>query len=500
MKLLTSSQIRELDAYTIKQEAIDSVELMERASQAFVNWFTEKFDRNKKIKVFCGPGNNGGDGLAISRLLLGKGYKTETFIIAAEKYSLDFKINEDRLANLARINYIENKSDIPSQSSSEIIVDAIFGSGLSKPVEGIFAEAIKSINASGACIISVDIASGLFTNQHNAKGLIVQPAYTISFQLPKLSFFLPQNERYTGEWILADIGLHEQFIKDADSKFNFTQASDIKPLIKKRNKFSHKGNFGKALIIGGSHGMMGAIVLAAKACLRTGAGLSVTYVPQCGYDILQTALPENMVLTDPEYKFIVGVPELDTYNAIAVGPGLGRAKASVLPLKKLLEESKVTLVIDADALYALAQNKELLEKIPAGSILTPHPKEFERLAGKALNDYHQLELLKQFAIKIKSYVVLKGAYTAIATPEGEIHFNSTGNPGMATGGSGDVLTGIIVSLLAQGYTSFEASLLGVYLHGYAGDIAVKKISEPSLIASDIVEGIGEFYKEFGSSN
>jgi ADP-dependent NAD(P)H-hydrate dehydratase / NAD(P)H-hydrate epimerase len=240
---------------------------------------------------------------------------------------------------------------------------------------------------------------------------------------------------------------------------------------------------------------MGAAVLASKACLRAGVGLCVSYVPKCGYEILQTSIPENMVITDKESDTISGIPDLSSYDAIAIGPGLGKSPKAMNALQALLEKTKVPLVIDADALNLLSENKELLKKIPAGSILTPHPKEFERLAGKSADDYIKLEMLRSFAMYIKSCVVLKGAHTAVCTPEGKIYFNSTGNPGMATGGSGDVLTGIITSLLAQGYSSEHAAILGVYLHGYAGDVAAMAFSEQAMMASDILDGIGEFFKQ-----
>jgi ADP-dependent NAD(P)H-hydrate dehydratase / NAD(P)H-hydrate epimerase len=494
MKILSASQIKELDEYTIKHEPVDSIDLMERASMDFVNWFIEKFDKNKKVKIFCGPGNNGGDGLAIARILLGKSYKIETFIITSEKTSRDFKINHERLSNLADANYINDEKDIPKIAADEIVIDAIFGSGLARPVTELFAKVIRSINKSEAFVVSVDIASGLFCDQVNNDKNIIEPDYTISFQFPKISFLLSQNEKYIGEWVLVDIGLSKSFIKSVDADYFFTDKDQIKDILKRRTKFSHKGNFGKALIIAGSYSMMGAAVLAAKACLRTGAGLCVSYIPKCGYEIMQTSIPENMVLTDTDPNCITDIPDLNSYNAIAIGPGLGKAETTTSALKKLLERSSLPLVIDADALNILSENKELLDKIPEGSILTPHPKEFERLAGKAVDDYERLEFLKFFSKKIKSYIVLKGAYTAIASPDGKIYFNSTGNPGMATGGSGDVLTGIIVSLLAQGCSSFHSALLGVYLHGYSGDAAAKKLSQPSMIASDIVEGITEFYR------
>jgi hydroxyethylthiazole kinase-like uncharacterized protein yjeF len=496
MKILSAKQIKELDDFTIKQEPVSSIDLMERASNAFVQWLIEKFDKNKKIKIFCGPGNNGGDGLAIARMLLGKSYKVEVFSIKSESNSKDFHENKLKLEKLTKLHQVQNRTDIPSFSESDIIIDAIFGSGLNRPAEGLFSDCISAINKSSSTIIAVDIASGLYCDEHTPAGSIIQPAYTISFQLPKLAFFLPENEKYVGEWRLTEIGLNKDYIEKAHTSFYLTTGDSVKGWIKKRTRFSHKGTYGRTLIIAGSYGMIGAAVLAARSCLRTGAGLCRTYVPKCGYEILQTAIPENMVLTDPDFDSITEIPDLKPYTSIAVGPGLGEKEGTKKALTKLLNSTKLPLVIDAGALNIIASEKSLLNIIPAGSILTPHPKEFERLTGPAVNDFERLNQVRSLSEKTKSFIVLKGAYTVIASPQGELHFNSTGNPGMATAGSGDVLTGIIASLLSQGYEPFKAAILGVYLHGYAGDAAAAKLSDAPLMASDIIEGIPAFFKDF----
>ena len=500
MKIFSAEQIRQLDAFTIANEPIRSIDLMERASRAFVKWFVDRFHRGEEIFVFCGPGNNGGDGLAVSRILLEANYRVRTFILTSDSYSEDFKTNQSRLSRIATLFYIKSGKDTPTIPKEAVVIDAVFGSGLTRPVEGLFAEVIQGINQSKAKVISIDIASGLFADCSNkSKDIIVEPDFTVSFQLPKLAFMLPQNEKYVGEWYAEDIRLSQEFIDNEGVNYYYTTATDIKSLLKRRSKFSHKGNFGKSLLIGGSYGMVGAITLAVKACLRTGTGLSVAYVPTCGYEILQSAVPESIVMTDKEKNFITDIPDLNSFNAVGIGPGLGKNEMTVAAFKKLLEFGK-PVVIDADGLNILAENKELMEIIPAASILTPHPKEFERLAGKVTDDFQRLELLKKFSADLKSIIVLKGAHTAIASPEEKIYFNSTGNPGMATGGSGDVLTGIIVSLLGQGYTSWEAAVIGVYIHGYAGDAAAKEKSEVSLLPSDIIEAIPEFYKVFSSSS
>jgi ADP-dependent NAD(P)H-hydrate dehydratase / NAD(P)H-hydrate epimerase len=493
MKILTARQTAELDYYTIKNEPVSAIDLMERAALAFTMWFTANYPDSLKTFIFCGPGNNGGDGLAIARLLIKRKYDLAVYVIKSEKYSRDFMLNKERLEELCAIQYIAAPADVPLISSSEVIIDAIFGSGLNKKPEGIFEECINAINKSNAEVISVDIASGLYADKVSEGTVIIEPEFTISFQLPKLAFLLPQNEKYTGAWHLADIGLSEEFIKKTETPFFYTDEKTIKGWIKKRKRFSHKGTYGKSLIIGGSYGMIGAVVLAAKACLKAGTGLCKTYIPECGNEILQISVPENVVLTDPSFQGITRIPELKPYNAIGVGPGLSESEETKLALCDLFKTTTIPLVIDAGALNLIASDKTLLYHIPANSILTPHPKEFERLTGPASDDFHRLNLAKELAIKINCFIVLKGAFTVVCTPMGEFHFNSTGNPGMAKAGSGDVLTGIITSLLSQGYEPFQAAVLGVYIHGFAGDYVARKYGETSMVASDIIEGIHSFY-------
>jgi ADP-dependent NAD(P)H-hydrate dehydratase / NAD(P)H-hydrate epimerase len=493
MKILNARQTAELDSYTIKNEPVSSTDLMERAALAFTKWFTNNYPDSSKMLIFCGPGNNGGDGLAIARLLIKKNYNPAVYIIKSEKYSGDFMLNKERLEELSAIQFISDREDIPYIVDSDVVIDAIFGSGLNKKPEGIFEECINAINKSNAEVISVDIASGLFADKVTEGTVIIEPEFTISFQLPKLAFLLPQNEKYTGNWHLTDIGLNEEFIKKTETPFFYTDENTIKGWIKKRKRFSHKGTYGKSLIIGGSDGMMGAVVLAAKACLKAGTGLCKTHIPEGGYEILQISVPENVVLTDPSFNAITRMPDLKPYNAIGVGPGLSESEETKRALCELFKTAAIPLVIDAGALNLIASDKTLFNHIPAHSILTPHPKEFERLTGPARDDFHRLNLAKELAIKINCFIVLKGAFTVVCTPGGEFHFNSTGNPGMAKAGSGDVLTGIITSLLSQGYEPFKAAVLGVYIHGFAGDCAAQKYGEVSMVASDIIEGIHSFY-------
>lgn len=499
MKILDTTQIRALDAYTIQHEPIASVDLMERAALAFTSWFAAHFDTTKPVKVFCGLGNNGGDGLAIARLLIAKKYQVSAYVVDySDKKSDDWMVNYERVSKLLIVQYIKNVNNFPLIGDGEVFIDAIFGSGLSRPTEGLVKEVIDLMNEQASAIVSVDIASGLYADSPNPAGsTIVKPQFTVAFQVPKLAFLLPRNAPFVGEWQVVDIGLNKAFLDKSATNYAYLDEKMANSLLKPRTKYSHKGTFGHALLIVGSYGKMGAAVLSARACLRSGVGLLTTRIPQCGYEIMQTAVPEAMALTDDAYEHFSFVPPLQPYNAIGIGPGLGKAEETLKAFSDLLmaleqpsEEKHPALVIDADGLNLLSENRDLLRRLPPDTILTPHPKEFERLAGEADNDFDRLELLKDFAATQRVYVVLKGANTAIATPDGTVYFNSTGNPGMATGGTGDVLTGMITALLAQSYTPLEAALIGVYQHGRAGDKAAAQRGQSAMIASDLVEAIG----------
>ncbi|MDN5200666.1 NAD(P)H-hydrate dehydratase [Fulvivirgaceae bacterium BMA10] len=490
MKILSAPQIRQADAYTIEHEPIASIDLMERASNAFVDYFTRLFGTKNKILICCGTGNNGGDGLAIARLLSSMNYEVAVLVVRPNKEapgSADFEINYRLLPGIIPLTEINDNTQVPEKFNTDIIIDAIFGSGLSRPVEGLYAFVIRAINQSQAEVVSVDIASGLFCDTIAAEGPIVTPHMTISFQLPKLAFLLPENDPFVGEWKVVDIGLSSDFIADQKSKSHYVSSSDIKKMLRRREKYSHKGTFGRALLIGGSYGKIGAIVLSSRACLRSGAGLLITHVPQCGYEVLQTAVPECMVTTDASFEYISELPTIQNYQAIGIGPGLGVQEMSLKALRELLKDVKNPMVIDADAINLIAQNDDLIDLLPANTILTPHPKEFERLAGPWENDLERLDLQREFSKKHEVLIVLKGAHTSVSTPEGRVYFNSTGNPGMATAGSGDVLTGILTGLLSRGYSARKAAILGVYMHGLAGDLAAEKLGEESLIASDIID-------------
>lgn len=499
MKVLKSAQVREVDEYTIKNEPVASIDLMERAAIACTRWLTERFHQGRSFKVYTGPGNNGGDGLAIARLLAGQGYRVELQqVMISDQLSTDSQINLKRLQDQNKIKILEVKSleDLVQPEPEDIILDGIFGSGLSRPVEGFAAEVIHQINHSSCEIVSIDIPSGLFGEDNSGNNMdnVVKAKHTLTFQLPKLAFFFPENAGYTGEWHILNIGLHEEAISRLETDYYFTLAGDTYKLIRPRNQFDHKGVFGHALLVAGSYGKMGASVLSSRACLRTGVGLLTTHIPICGYQIMQTTVPEAMISLDKSEYIFTAVDTSPGYDAVGAGPGLGKEDAVQNGLAELTGNLKAPMVLDADALNILSDNKAWLNNLPPDSILTPHIKEFERLAGPWKNSFERLALQKEFASKYKVVLVVKGAYTSITHWNGKTYFNSTGNPGMASAGSGDVLTGIILSLLAQKYPSLDAAILGVFIHGLAGDFAMQQMGEEAMIASDIINNIGRAFQ------
>ena len=498
--MFTATQIREMDAYTIKHEAIASIDLMKRASAAFVERFCEIVTKPRKVYVFCGQGNNGGDGLVISRYLIKKGYMVRVFILhISDNFSSDCAENLEALkkANPNLVFAIKEEKDFPVLLEDTVVIDAIFGTGLSRPTEGLAASTIKHINQSKSKIFAVDIPSGLYCDKVNGvEDAIIKANFTFTFQLPKLSFLMCANAGYVGDWQVLNIGLDEGFIGTTKTHYHTIDSAYIKSFFKQRDKCSHKGTFGHSLIIAGAYGKMGAAVLSANGCLRAGTGLLTTYIAKCGYTIMQTALPEAMVITDNEDNIITDIPDVQKYNAIGIGPGIGTDDETATAFRKLLQTAHKPLVIDADALNLLAKEQNLLSHLPENSILTPHPGEFARLTGATDNDWDRLEKARNFAAQHKCILVLKGAYTSVNLPDGNTFINTTGNPGMATGGSGDVLTGVITGLLAQGYKPDEAAILGVYIHGSAGDLATKDKSVQGLIAADIIEYLPKALGEF----
>ncbi len=500
MKIFSNKQIRQIDEYTIRHEPISSAGLMERASLELFRWIKNASLKPGRILVFSGPGNNGGDGLALARMLFLARFDVEAYYVCfAENTSPDWETNRQRLENETSLSLkkITEVAQFPVTGDNDIIIDAIFGSGLSRPVEGLAAEIIRKVNSCGAQIISIDIPSGLFgeDNSSNSFSGVVEADFTLTFQFPKLAFMFADNEKYVGQWSVLPIGLSEEMIRNTSASYFYMESNDIKPLLKCRNRFDHKGSFGHAFLVSGSYGKMGSAVLAAEAALRTGTGLITCHIPACGYSILQGSFPESMAIADNSDNYISEIGSTVNFSAAGAGPGIGTDHITQEALHSFLLECKKPMVLDADALNILSLNKEWLSLLQPETILTPHPKEFERLAGRSETGYSRLMLQVRFAADHNCIVVLKGANTSVAFPDGRVWFNSTGNPGMATGGSGDVLTGIILSLLSQGYSPQDAAVSGVFIHGLAGDIAASESCFESVIASDIIKSIGNAFNK-----
>jgi hydroxyethylthiazole kinase-like uncharacterized protein yjeF len=505
MKILKADQIRSWDQYTIEHEPIASIDLMERAATKCFEWLDKNGWFVQSFAIFCGKGNNGGDGLAIARMLADRGCKVSVYILEfGHKGTDDFQTNLARLhqSPAVDIHFIQEESNFHPLSHETVIIDALFGSGLTRPLEGFTARLVDHINNSGCSVIAIDVPSGMSVDQSSKARLpdgqgnkIVKAHYTLSFQCYKLAFLVAENASFIGDVVILDIGLLPEFLLSLEADLELIDKAIIRSIYKPRNRFAHKGNFGHAMIIAGSYGKIGAAVLAAKACLRSGVGLLTCFVPKCGYDILQTAVSEAMVITDANSSIITKIDEdVLKYDSIGIGPGLGIASETRAAVKELISTYKKPMVLDADALNGLSREKTL-PSLPPGSILTPHPKEFERLFGECKNDFERIEKTLNNAKRLNCLIVLKGHHTFIACPNGKGYFNSTGNAGMATAGSGDVLTGMITSLLAQDHNSEDASILAVYLHGLAGDIAAKEFSKEAMIAGDIIDSIGKAFKQ-----
>lgn len=505
MKLFTTKQIADLDKYTVENEPISDIDLMERASLQITGWLVHRFSTESKMVFFAGPGNNGGDALAIARQLADLGFICEVWLpdFGKELKGSPAK-NVERLKEqgLVKLSVLKNPDDFPEIGLTDIIIDGLFGTGLILPLDGFPAEIVRKINRLLNTVVSIDIPSGLMgeDNTGNNAENIIQATFTLTFQFPKMSFFFAENEKYFGVWEVLPIRLHPDGIALTQTDFILIDREEIQHIIQKRSRFSHKGTYGHALLIAGSFGKMGAAVLASKACLRAGAGLLTTHVPHFGYQIIQTAVPEAMASVDQHDSIFTEFPDLSQFSAVGVGPGINQKTNTKRALNALLEQCKAPMVIDADALNILAENKTWLEKLPENSILTPHPGEFKRLVGASANSYENVQKQIQFSKKYKVNVVLKGAFTSVSTPDGRLFFNSSGNPGMATAGSGDVLTGIILGLLVQGMSPENAALAGVYLHGLAGDLAVLQKSEFSLVAGDIIDFLAKAFLSFNSGS
>ena len=500
MKIFTTAQIRELDKYTIEHEPIASLDLMERAARVLTQVVVQEWTVATPIVIFAGPGNNGGDALAMARMLSEQNYQVIVYLFNISGHlSADCAANKQRLLDtkLAK-NFVEvsTEFDPPVLDSNTLVIDGLFGSGLNKPLAGGFASLVKYINASPSKVVSIDVPSGLMTedNAYNVRANIIRANMTLTLQYPKLSFLFPENQQFVGQLRVLDIKLSKEGIEKIEASFTMIEESDVRERLLTRSPFAHKGQMGTALMIAGCYGMAGAAVLATKACLRAGVGKVVVNSPRRNIPILQTAIPEAVVRSGSEETIFAETIDTDDYQAMGIGPGLGQSEQTAIALIAQLRRTQCPIVADADAINILGNHRAWLQQLPKEIILTPHPKELDRLEGHSADTYERITKACNLAERLKGYVILKGHYTAICCPDGHVMFNTTGNAGMATAGSGDVLTGILTGLLARGYKPQDACIVGVYLHGLAGDLAAKEIGEESLIAGDIIQYIGKAFK------
>ena len=501
MKIFTSAQIRELDHYTIEHEPIKSVDLMERAAEALTKTITELWDTETPFIVFAGPGNNGGDALAVTRKLINRGYSAKAYLFNVKgTLSPDCNINKERLREMGNEALVEitREFEPPTLTRETVVIDGLFGSGINKPLGGGFAAVVNYINQSESKVVSIDIPSGLMTedNSFNVQQNIIRADLTLTLGMKKLCMMMADNKKFIGKLEVLDIGLSKEFIDKTEAQCSILEELTIRGMMKERSDYAHKGSMGHTLLIAGSYGMAGAAILASKACLRSGAGKLTVHTPSKNNDIMQISVPEAIMQPDSNEENFSSLPDTNLYDAIGVGPGLGTSDSSAIALVSLIRSAKKSMVIDADALNILATHRTWIQQLPEGLIYTPHPKEFDKFYGsEAANDYDRLMKARDMAQRLQGYIILKGHHSALCIPNGQIIFNSTGNAGMATAGSGDVLTGILTALLARGYTPKEASMIGMYLHGLAGDYAARDLGMESLIASDIIQYLPKAFKK-----
>ncbi len=500
MKIFTSTQIRELDKYTIEHEPISSIDLMERASLAMARAIMAQWPSSVPVVVFAGPGNNGGDALAVARLMAEQGYHVSVYLFnITGSLSPDCSTNKRRLQDNKYVReFVEVSQEFepPRLEAGMLVVDGLFGSGLNKPLAGGFASLVKYINASAAQVVSLDVPSGLMTedNTYNIRSNIIRATLTLTLQQLKLSFLFAENQVFVGHLKVLDIRLSQEGIDKMESQFTVLEESQVRSIYKERPPFAHKGQMGHALLVAGSYGMAGAAVLSARACLRSGVGKVTVNTPRRNIPILQMSVPEAIVQSVNEETIFAEPVDTEDFQSLGIGPGLGHSEQTAIALIAQLRRTQCPIVADADAINILADHRAWVQQLPKGIILTPHPKEFDSLEGHSADSYERLTKAINLAERLQGYVIVKGRYTAICMPDGHVVFNPTGNAGMATAGSGDVLTGIITGLLARGYNHQEACVMGVYLHGLAGDLAANELGEESLLASDIIHYLPKAFK------
>lgn len=486
LKIINGSEVSSLDSFTSIHQGISSFELMERAAHSFVNWFLDDHGtKTSRVAIFVGAGNNGGDGLAIGRLLHKQGYSIHFFSC----FDADAHLSADCQKNLELIPFgvsISNWNEF-NKEDFDLVIDAFLGVGVKGELRESAQKIISKINSFKGKKIAVDLPSGLPADM-SCPWECVQVDFTITFGFPKLSLLLPENAKYSGEMVVVDIGIPDTYYEQFNSGFYFLKETDLSVFHKTFHRFSHKGDFGKVLLVAGSKGKVGAAILATKSALRTGSGLVTCLIPEEERFAIHSSVPEVMTtFYDSEINF-------SGFDSIGIGPGLGTDKVSLI--ESLFDDVQHPVVLDADALTILANNSHLIPKIPKGSILTPHLGEFERLFGKHETHLDRLKSARDFCIRYQLNLVLKGANTVISLSNGRQIFNSSGCKHMATAGVGDVLTGMLTSFLGQGYSPEAAMICGVFQHGLAGELAGREFYR-SMMASDLIDQIPASFKKLG---
>ncbi len=502
MKLFTTEEIRAIDRRTIEQEGVPSLELIERVAEGVADEISSRWRSNKPTMVFAGPGNNGADALGAARLLFERGFRPEVFLfnIGGDKLSTDCAASRDRmLAEVPDIIFheVKDRFSMPKITTNHLVIDGLFGSGLREELQGGFKSLVQYINDENATVVSIDLPSGMFGdwNPQIVNRNTIHATLTLAIQFPRISFFIPDNAELIGEWKIIDIGLSEKAIATSPANFCLVEQRDVHRRLRHRKEFASKADFGSGILYAGSYGMMGAAILAARGALRAGVGKLTVNSPKCGYQIMQSSVPEALFRHNRGEINIIDIhPERD-FSAIAVGPGIGTNELTVKAVKDFLASINQPVILDADALNCIAIKPSILNTIPVLSILTPHAGEFDRLFGPQPSAEARLRKAIEMAKYYNILIILKGRYTSIVRPDGKVYFNSSGCPAMATAGSGDVLTGVLLSMLAQGYPAELASLIAVYVHGLAGEMAAAEQGEYGVTAGDIASYIGKAISE-----
>ncbi len=477
----------------MENEPVSSLELMERAAEAMAGEICGMVPQDDNLLIVAGKGSNGGDGLAIARIMSNAGFRCSVLLpYPVKELSQDCSFNFKRLSEDMEV--FTNIAVTP-WDRFEILIDSLLGSGLKGDIDGHAQKVINAVNDFPGKIISIDLPSGMHTEPPDTPAHIVHADLTLTVQFPKLSMLLPEAGDCCGEIRIVDISLDPGFIAQSDSKYLLVEEELIAGLLKKRLKFSNKGTYGHALVVAGSSDMMGAAILAVNGALRSGCGLVTAHIPEKQSMAIYTSVPSAMVSAD-KGRFFTSLPqELDKFAVCGIGPGIGQRDETVKALTRLLHAYDKPMVLDADALNIISNHQELKDYIPHGSVLTPHPGEFQRLVGKWDGETDKLDKLRDLSRTLSSTVILKGANTAVCLSDGRIFFNPTGTPGMAKGGSGDVLTGFITGLMARGYCGEHAALLGVYLHGLGGEKAAEYYGTEAMNSADLPDFIAEAYRE-----